>query len=159
MRVAILAALLLALGAVGDARADVEFTRVAPAARSFRVGALNLTSLHDSQIVVANDGKTFGVGVSTSAVGNVLRAAGVPTDRITLSANALLVRTGQHLVLIDTSAAAESQAQLLFGLSEDPAPLRAEIPAGPIDVEAQHRHGGAERLGLAAPAGFGRPLE
>lgn len=103
MRIAtLLAALLLGLGAVGGARADPKFISVAPAAQPFHLGALSLTALHDAQIVVPNDGKTFGLGVSTSAVGNVLRATGAPPDQITLSVNALLVRTGRRLMLIDT---------------------------------------------------------
>ena len=103
MRIATLLALVLfGLGAVSGARADVKFAPAAPAARSFHVGALSLTALHDAQITVANDGKTFGLGVSTRTVGNVLRAAGAPPDRITLSANALLVHTGRRVILIDT---------------------------------------------------------
>src|SRR5215469_4085723 len=74
---------------------------VRAAAHPFRLGALKLTALHDSQIVLPNDGKIFGVDASAGEVSEVLRAAGAPTDRITLSINALLVRTGGHLVLID----------------------------------------------------------
>src|SRR6185312_7229914 len=47
------------------------------------------------------------------------------------------------------SCAAEHRPQLLLRPIENAAPLRAEIPARPVDVEVQHRHGGAERLGLA----------
>jgi glyoxylase-like metal-dependent hydrolase (beta-lactamase superfamily II) len=102
MRTAILLAALLSLGAAAGARADAKFVPTAPEARSFHVGALTLTALHDEQIVIANDGKTFALGVSTSEVGKVLRAAGAPADRVPLSVNALLVRMGRRLILIDT---------------------------------------------------------
>src|SRR5579864_6970390 len=69
-----------------------------PAAHPFTVGKLHLTSLHDAQFVLPNDGKAFGVGVNPSAVSDLLRAAGAPTDRITLSVNALLVHTGHRLL-------------------------------------------------------------
>src|SRR5579863_9378551 len=59
----------------------------------------------------------------------------------------------------ERSATTESRAQLLLCPIESPAPLWREVLARPIDVEAQHRHGRAERLGLAPPAGLGGPLE
>lgn len=136
MRVAtVLAALLIGVGAVTGARADVKFVPVEPAAQSFNVGALTLTALHDAQIVVANDGKTFGLGVSTRAVGNVLRAAGVPTDRITLSTNALLVRTGHRLILIDTGLGPRYHGALLASLK------LAGVSRGEVtDVLITHPH-------------------
>jgi len=136
MRVAtLLAALLLGVGAFSGARADVKFATVAPAARSFRVGALSLTALHDSQISVANDGKIFGLGVSTSAVANVLRAAGAPTDRITLSVNTLLVRTGRRLVLIDTGLGPQHDGALPGSLK-----LAGVSPGEVTDVLITHPH-------------------
>jgi len=136
MRIAIpLAVLFLGLGAVSGARADVKFDTVAPAARSFHVGSLSLTALHDAQIIVANDGKTFGLGVSTSEVGNVLRAAGAPPDRITLSANALLVRTGGRLLLIDTGLGPQFHGALPGSLK-----LAGVSPGDVTDVLITHPH-------------------
>ena len=118
MRIAtLLTALILALGAAGAARADARFVAAEPGAQPFHLGSLRLTALHDAQIIVANDGKTFGLGVGTRAVGNVLRAAGAPPDQITLSANALLVRTGRQLVLIDTGVGPRYHGALLGSLS------------------------------------------
>jgi len=136
MRVAtLLAALLLGVGALTGARAEVKFVPVQPAARSFHVGALTLTALHDAQIVVANDGKTFGLGISTRAVGNVLHAAGAPTDRITLSANALLVRTGHRVILIDTGLGPRYHGALLPSLK-----LAGISPDEVTDVLITHPH-------------------
>jgi hypothetical protein len=73
-----------------------------PAAKSFNLGKLQLTVLHDAQFVIPNDSKTFGVDSTPAAVGAVLRAGGAPTDRITLSVDALLVREGRRILLIDT---------------------------------------------------------
>src|SRR6185312_11019181 len=72
-----------------------------PAAHSFTLGKLKLTALHDAQFVVPNDGKTFAVGVDPGTTGELLRTAGAPTDRITLSVNDLLVRTGHRVLLLD----------------------------------------------------------
>ena len=153
MRIAtLLATLLLGLGVVGGARADPKFVAVAPAAQSFRVGALRLTALLDSQIVVPNDGKTFGLGVSTREVANVLRAAGSPTNQITLSVNTLLVRTGRQLVLIDTGLGPQYHGALLGSLK-----LAGVSPGDVTDVLITHPHpdhiGGLvdARGGLAFP--------
>ena len=135
MRISILLAALLCLGATAGARAAVSFGTVEPAARPFHVGELSVTALHDAQIVVANDGKTFGLGVSTHAVGKVLSAAGAPADRITLSANALLVRTGSRLILIDTGLGPQYHGQLLASLK-----LAGVSPSEVTDVLLTHPH-------------------
>ena len=97
-------AALVSLGMTVGAEAAVTFgpVQVAPAAHLFTVGKLKLAALHDTQFVMPNDGKTFGVGIDTGAVSDVLRTAGAPTDRITLSVNDLLVHTGHRVRLIDT---------------------------------------------------------
>lgn len=153
MRIAtLLAALSLGLGAVGGARAAANFASVAPAAQSFHMGPLTLTALHDQQVVVANDGKTFGLGVSTRAVGNVLRAAGAPADKITLSVSALLVRTGRRVLLIDTGLGPRYHGALLGSLK-----LAGVSPGDVTDVLITHPHpdhiGGLfdARGGLAFP--------
>jgi glyoxylase-like metal-dependent hydrolase (beta-lactamase superfamily II) len=135
MRTPILLAALLCLGAAAGARADVKFATAEPAARSFHVGRFSVTALHDAQIVVANDGKTFGLGVSTSTVGKILSAAGVPADRITLSANALLVRTGSRVILIDTGLGPQYHGQLLASLK-----LAGASPGEVTDVLITHPH-------------------
>src|ERR1700675_1354168 len=112
---------LVGLGLSIGVRADDAFGPLPalPAAKSFSVGTLKLTALHDAQYVVPNDGKTFGVGVSPSAVRDVLRAAAAPTDRIALSVNALLVRTGRRVLLIDTGLGPKAHGGLVASLSEE----------------------------------------
>lgn len=135
MRIAILLTALICLGAAPGARADAKFVPTAPAARTFHIGALSLTALHDEQIVVPNDGKTFALGVSTTAVADVLRAAGAPADSITLSVNALLVRTGRRLILIDTGLGPQYHGQVLASLEG------AGVSPGDVgDVLITHPH-------------------
>jgi glyoxylase-like metal-dependent hydrolase (beta-lactamase superfamily II) len=107
-----------------------------PAAHSFTVGKLKLTALHDAQFVIPNDGKTFGVGVDTSAMSDVLRSAGAPTDRITLSVSALLVRSGHRLLLLDTGLGPKLHGGLLASLHE-----AGVKPAAITDVLITHSHG------------------
>jgi glyoxylase-like metal-dependent hydrolase (beta-lactamase superfamily II) len=135
MRASALLGAILSLALIGGARAAITFTPVAPAARSFHVGNLTLTALHDAQIIVPNDGKTFGLGVSPSVVGDVLRAAGAPVDHITLSANALLVRAGKRLVLIDTGLGPRQHGALPDSLK-----LAGVSPADVTDVLITHPH-------------------
>lgn len=49
--------------------------------------------------------------------------------------------------------------QFFFGLFESLALGLRQIFSCPVDVEVQHRHGGAERIGLAALAVFSGLLE
>lgn len=83
-----------------------------PEARPFKLGSFNLVALHDAQFVLPNDGKVFGLGVGPAAVTQVLQAAGAPTETITLSVDALLVKTGQQVVLIDTGVGGALQGSL-----------------------------------------------
>lgn len=83
-----------------------------PQAAAFKLGKLDLVALHDAQFTPANDGKTFGIGQSPAAVADVLKAAGAPTDVITLSVDALLVKSDKRLVLIDTGIGGALQASL-----------------------------------------------
>ncbi len=106
------------------------------AAHSFTVGKLHLTALHDAQFVIPNDGKTMGIGADTAAVGEVLRAAGAPTDRITLSVNALLIHDGHRIVLIDTGIGPKAHGTLLASFAE-----AGVKPTAVTDVLITHSHG------------------
>lgn len=55
-------------------------------------------------IDIPNDGKTLGVGRSTTEVGDLLAASGLPRERIELSIQPLLVKDGAHVLLFDTGA-------------------------------------------------------
>ena len=131
-------AALVSLGMAVGADAAVAFgpATVAPAAHEFALGKLKLATLHDAQFVVPNDSKTFGIGADPAAVSDVLRAAGAPTDRITLSVNALLVRMGHRVVLIDTGIGQKSHGELLGSLHE-----AGVKPTAVTDVLITHSHG------------------
>lgn len=107
-----------------------------PAAHFFVLGKLHLTSLHDAQFVLPNDGKAFAVGIDPREVSKLLQAAGAPTDRLTVSVNALLVRTGHHVVLIDTGLGPKLHGALPASLHE--AGVR---PTAVTDVLITHSHG------------------
>lgn len=109
-RPALLAASLLALSIATAPLAGAAEQQ--PAARAFKLGAFNLVALHDAQFILPNDGKVFGVGVGPAAVTQVLDAVGAPTANITLSVDALLVKTGQQVVLIDTGVGGALQGSL-----------------------------------------------
>src|SRR2546421_10893396 len=109
---------------------------VPPAAQSFHLGTLKLTALHDAQFVVRNDGKTFGVDAGAGPVSELLRAAGAPTDRITLSVNALLLRTGRRVLLLDTGIGPTGHGGLLASLGQAGVP-----PSAVTDVLITHTHG------------------
>lgn len=83
-----------------------------PQAKSFKLGALDITALHDAQFVQPNDSKIFGLDHSPVEVAAILSAAGAPTDTVTLSVDALLVKSKQHIVLIDTGVGGALQASL-----------------------------------------------
>jgi len=132
--VAVLASLTLA--ATAGAADTFGPSPAQPAAHSFTVGKLQLTTLHDAQFVMPNDGKAFVVGVDPAKVSDVLRSAGAPTDRITLSVNQLLVRTGHRVVLIDTGLGPKAHGSLLASLHE-----AGVKPSAVTDVLITHTHG------------------
>ncbi|MGR9172897.1 MBL fold metallo-hydrolase [Hyphomicrobiales bacterium] len=83
-----------------------------PDAKAFKLGSFDLVALHDAQFVLPNDGKVFGVGHSPEETAEVLKGAGAPTDTVTLSVDALLVKMPERLVLIDTGVGGALQQSL-----------------------------------------------
>jgi glyoxylase-like metal-dependent hydrolase (beta-lactamase superfamily II) len=83
-----------------------------PEAKAFKLGKFDIVALHDAQFMPANDGKTFGIGKTPAEVADILKAAGAPTDKITLSVDALLVKMPKRLVLIDTGVGGALQDSL-----------------------------------------------
>ncbi|MBB4569261.1 MBL fold metallo-hydrolase [Rhizobium leucaenae] len=83
-----------------------------PDAKAFKLGKLDIVALHDAQFVQPNDGKIFGLDHSPTEVADLLKAAGAPTDTVTLSVDALLVKSDQHLILIDTGVGGALQDSL-----------------------------------------------
>lgn len=138
MRTLMLLVAAAALATAGASRADDDGFGVAsgPAqAKAFKLGKLSLVALHDAQFVLKNDTKVFGVEAGAPAVADVLRAAGQPDDRITLSVNALLVKTGKQVVLLDTGLGAESSGALLASLKAAGIP-----PQSVTDIVITHSH-------------------
>jgi glyoxylase-like metal-dependent hydrolase (beta-lactamase superfamily II) len=73
-------------------------------ARTFAIGDFSAMALRDGTISLPNDNKVFGVGQKPEEVAAVLSAAGLPTDRLELSVQPLLVRTAERVMLFDTGA-------------------------------------------------------
>ena len=109
---------------------------VEPEAATFRLGALQLSALRDADNVVDNDGKTFGVGIDPAATASVLRAAGAPTDKITLSVDALLVRAPGRVMLFDTGLGPKVHGVLIASLAKV-----GVTPEAVTDVFITHSHG------------------
>jgi glyoxylase-like metal-dependent hydrolase (beta-lactamase superfamily II) len=83
-----------------------------PDAKAFKLGKLDVVALHDAQFVQPNNGKIFGLDHSPAEVADVLKAAGAPTDTVTLSVDALLIKSGKHIILIDTGVGGALQGSL-----------------------------------------------
>ena len=131
-RHAALALLLVALPAACAAKP----TPTPPAARSFPLGGVTIVALRDALNVVPNDGSVFGKGVDPAAVATVLRAAGAPTDAITLGVDALLVTMPGRIVLIDTGLGPSVSGVLPGSLAA------ARVAPGAVtDVLITHSHG------------------
>jgi glyoxylase-like metal-dependent hydrolase (beta-lactamase superfamily II) len=106
-----------------------------PAAQPFKLGSLQLFALRDAQFVMHNDGKTFGSDADVATVGNLLKASNLPDDRLTLSVNALLVRTGKHVILIDSGLGPAAHGALMASLGE-----AGVAPNEVTDVLITHSH-------------------
>ncbi|MGH8236920.1 MAG: hypothetical protein ACREXP_07825 [Steroidobacteraceae bacterium] len=74
--------------------------------RSFVLGEFSALALRDGTISVPNDNKVFGVGRTPAEVAALLTEAGLPTDRLELSLQPLLVKTAERVMLFDTGAGA-----------------------------------------------------
>lgn len=73
--------------------------------RKFRLGEFAAMSLRDGTFQFPNDNKILGVGRTQAEVAAVLSAAELPTDKIELSVQPLLVQTADRVMLFDTGAA------------------------------------------------------
>jgi len=132
MAAATAAALALGGASLGLAQSP---SPTAPAAESFRLGAFELTSLRDAEIVMPNNGHVFGAHEGPDAVAKVLSKAGAPTDKITLGADGLLVREPGHVVLIDTGLGPAAHGVLAASLA-----LAHVAPSEVTDVLITHSH-------------------
>jgi glyoxylase-like metal-dependent hydrolase (beta-lactamase superfamily II) len=108
---------------------------VPAAAQPFKLGTLQLTALRDAQFVMPNDGKTFGSAADVPTVGNLLKASNLPADRLTLSVNALLVRAGKRVILIDSGLGPAMHGVLMASLG-----VAGVAPEDVTDVLITHSH-------------------
>lgn len=68
----------------------------------FDAGGVDATVVRDGRQSMANDGAMLGSGQTPAALAAVMRDAGLPEDRLELDFNALLLRIGDRVVLVDT---------------------------------------------------------
>lgn len=80
-------------------------------AERIQIGSLEAYAVSDGDLVIPNDGKTFGVGRQQSEIDAVLAAAKLPRDPLHLELQSLLVKTGDHVILFDTGAGAATFAK------------------------------------------------
>ncbi len=107
--------------------------------RKFMLGDFAATALRDGTFQFPNDSKILGVGRSPAEVAGVLSAAGLPTDKLELSVQPLLVQTADAVMLFDTGAAGNmgpSGGKLLASM--DAAGIS---PATVTDIFISHIHG------------------
>jgi len=139
----ILSALLAGCSPAGDSKSDAAATAApsVPAVadiHQLRIGTLEAVVLKDGELDVRNDNQTFGMGHQPEDVSAVLTAAALPADPIHLFVDPLLVRDGDHTVLIDTGAggAMGTENKLFQSLAS------AGVEPGQItDILISHGHG------------------
>ncbi len=129
-------ALTLALGLLIPGAALAQGAGPTGAATPFKVGALELAALRDADFAPPNNGKTFGVDAGPEAVAQVLTAAHMPTDKVPVSIDGLLVRTAGHVVVIDTGLGNPAMSGLMLSLK-----LAGVTPDQVTDVLITHTHG------------------
>lgn len=96
-------------------------------------------ALRDGELEVPNDNKIFGVGRTPAEVAALLTAAGLPTDKLQLSIQPLLVKTADRVLLFDTGAGTNmgaSGGKLAASLK-----AAGVDPTTVTDVFISHAHG------------------
>ena len=129
------AALSILIAASVSDVAQCQPAQVEPAASTFRLGGLKLTTLRDAQNVIVNDGKVLGADVGPAAVASVLNEAGVPTDKVTLDVDALLVRDSHRVMLFDTGLGPAVHGSLMGSLAQ-----AGVSPGAVTDIFITHSH-------------------
>jgi glyoxylase-like metal-dependent hydrolase (beta-lactamase superfamily II) len=108
-------------------------------AHEFKIGELSAVALRDGYLEMPNDNKVFGAGLTPADVAAVLSAANLPTDKIQVSLQPLLVRAPDHVLLFDTGAGT------LFGPTtghvHDAFTEAGIDPATVTDIFISHSHG------------------
>jgi glyoxylase-like metal-dependent hydrolase (beta-lactamase superfamily II) len=107
--------------------------------QTFPVGDFSAMALRDGALEFPNDSKTFGVGRTSAEVTELLTGTGLPTDRLELSIQPLLVKTADRVLLFDTGAGA-NMGSSGGRLPASMAAARID-PASVTDVFISHAHG------------------
>lgn len=110
------ASVLIALAACGGSNPTTTTTTTSDQtsvgkAQRFKIGSFDAWSIEDGAIEGPNDAKTLGVGQSPDEVGKLLAANGLPTDKVSLGIQVLLVKANGKVDLFDTGAADASFAK------------------------------------------------
>jgi hypothetical protein len=136
------AALLAAAPALAQGAATAQAT-------PFKAGGMEVVALADNIFPAPNDGKVFGADVGPEAVGKLLAAHGLPTDKIVVGIDALLVKSGKRLLLIDTGYGVKAGGALIPSLAKAGYQWRRQgcLP------KCHGAHGGG---GMDLYAGYGR---
>jgi len=107
--------------------------------QGFVIGEFSAMALSDGSLELPNDNKVFGVGRTPEEVAAILSANGLPTDKLKLTIQPLLVKTSDRVLLFDTGAGA------LFGPGTgELAKSFAEAGVDPqsvTDIFISHSHG------------------
>jgi len=117
-----------ASGAFAQGQVSVE-----PAARSFKLGAFDISVLRDGALEIPNNGSIFGLNATPAEVADVLHKAGA--DTIRLDIDALLVRIPDHIVLIDTGYGPAGH-----GLLQESLAKAGVAPSDVTDILITHSH-------------------
>lgn len=108
-------------------------------AQTFSIGEFTGVALRDGGLEFPNDNKIVGVGKTPEEIAQLLSAAGLPTDKLSLNIQPLLVKTTDRVLLFDTGAGANfgpSAGGLMKSMSE------AGVDAESVtDVFVSHPHG------------------
>ncbi|MEO8018352.1 MAG: MBL fold metallo-hydrolase [Pseudomonadota bacterium] len=108
-------------------------------AKSFMIGELSAVALRDGYLEFPNDNKIFGVGHTPEEVNALLAPAGLPTDKLQLSLQPLLVTMKDHVLLFDTGAGGSfgpTSGHIADGFTE-----AGVDPKNVTDIFISHVHG------------------
>ena len=117
----------------------IDPAAAAATVRYFTLGEFSAMSLLDGTLWLPNDNKVFGVGRTPAEVAAVLAEAGLPTDRLELSLQPLLVQTPDRVLLFDAGAGTNmgpSAGKLPASMA-----TAGVAPATITDIFISHSHG------------------
>ena len=107
--------------------------------KALMVGDLQVMAVRDGFVEFPNDNKVFGVGKTPEDVAALLSGAGLPTDKLHLDVDPLLVQMVDRVLLFDTGAGSNfgpNAGQLLANLS-----AAGTDPKSVTDIFISHVHG------------------